>query len=78
MRSPLTQNRYTDRCLILALRSHPQLQLKVQSGFWLVLPEKSNSGFPVVNPAYEAAITSIIYLLKGLRYAIAITVSRNF
>jgi hypothetical protein len=43
----------------------------VQSGFWLVLPEKSNSGFPVVNPAYEAAITSIIYLLKGLRYAIA-------
>ncbi|QFS50699.1 hypothetical protein GXM_08193 [Nostoc sphaeroides CCNUC1] len=29
----------------------------MQSGFWLVLPEKSNSGFPVVNPAYEAAIT---------------------
>jgi hypothetical protein len=28
----------------------------VQSGFWLVLPEKSDSGFPVVNPAYEAAI----------------------
>jgi len=44
------------------LRSHPQLQLKVQSGFWLVLPEKSNSGFPVVNPAYEAAI--ILPLIK--------------
>jgi hypothetical protein len=32
------------------------LKLKVQSGFWLVLLEKSDSGFPVVNPAYEAAI----------------------
>ncbi len=28
----------------------------MQSGFWLVLTEKSYSGFPVVNPAYEAAI----------------------
>ncbi|WP_334953651.1 hypothetical protein [Nostoc sp.] len=28
------------------------MQLKVQSGFWLVLPEKSDAGFPVVNPAY--------------------------
>jgi hypothetical protein len=26
----------------------------VQSGFWLVLTEKSDSGFSVVNPAYEA------------------------
>ncbi|CAD0231090.1 hypothetical protein [Planktothrix agardhii] len=50
----------------------------MQSGFWLVLPEKSNSGFPVVNPAYEAAIASIIYLLKGLLKAIAIPVSHDF
>ena len=28
------------------------VQLKVQSGFWLVLTEKSDSGFPIVNPAY--------------------------
>jgi len=28
----------------------------VQSGFWLVLTDKSNSGFPVVKLAYEAAI----------------------
>ncbi|MBN3945954.1 MAG: hypothetical protein HWQ38_05495 [Nostoc sp. NMS7] len=28
------------------------MQLQVQSGFWLVLPEKSDAGFPVVNPAY--------------------------
>jgi hypothetical protein len=42
---------------ILAWRAAiARLQLKVQSGFWLVLTEKSNSGFPVVNPAYEAAI----------------------
>ncbi|MBE8970575.1 hypothetical protein IQ277_31515 [Nostocales cyanobacterium LEGE 12452] len=41
----------SDRPLILALRSHPRLQLKVQSGFWLVLP-KSDAGFPVVNLAY--------------------------
>ena len=34
---------------MLALRSHPQLHPKVQSGFWLVLTEKSDSGFPVVN-----------------------------
>ncbi|WP_214560691.1 hypothetical protein [Planktothrix agardhii] len=60
------------------MRSHLRLQLKVQSGFWLVLPEKSNSGFPVVNPAYEAAIASIIYLLKGLLKAIAIPVSHDF
>ena len=26
----------------------------MQSGFLLVLPEKSDSRFPVVNPAYEA------------------------
>ncbi|MEH2121611.1 hypothetical protein [Nostoc sp.] len=39
----------SDRLLILASRSHPRLQLKVQSGFWLVLPEKSDAGFPVVN-----------------------------
>ncbi|MEH1766560.1 hypothetical protein [Nostoc sp.] len=43
----------SDRPLILASRSHPRLQLQVQSGFWLVLPEKSDSGFPVVNPAYD-------------------------
>ncbi|MEH1927705.1 hypothetical protein [Nostoc sp.] len=42
----------SDRLLILASRSHPRLQLKVQSGFWLVLPEKSDAGFPVVNPTY--------------------------
>ena len=30
-----------DRLLILALRSHLRLQLKVQSGFWLVLPEQT-------------------------------------
>ncbi|MCC5651109.1 hypothetical protein LC609_14960 [Nostoc sp. XA013] len=42
----------SDRPLILASRSHPRLQLKLQSGFWLVLPEKSDAGFPVVNPAY--------------------------
>jgi len=41
-----------DRPLILASRLHPTLQLKVQSGFWLVLPEKSDAGFPIVNPAY--------------------------
>ena len=51
-RSLPTQNRYTDRSLILAIAL---LQIKVQSGFWLVLSEKSNSGFPVVNSAYEAA-----------------------
>jgi hypothetical protein len=38
------------------MRSHSLLQLKVQSYFWLILPEESNSGFPVVKPAYEAAI----------------------
>ncbi|MBN3945956.1 MAG: hypothetical protein HWQ38_05505 [Nostoc sp. NMS7] len=42
----------SDRPLILASRSHPRLQLQVQSGFWFVLPEKSDAGFPVVNPAY--------------------------
>ncbi|WP_146195867.1 hypothetical protein [Nostoc commune] len=42
----------SDRPLILALRSHPRLQLKVQSGFWLVLPETSDTGFPVANRAY--------------------------
>ena len=41
--------------LLSVTRSHLRLQLKVQSGFWLVLTEKSNSGFPVVNPAYESA-----------------------
>ncbi|WP_448271737.1 hypothetical protein [Nostoc sp. DSM 114160] len=29
------------------------MQLIVQSGFWLILPEKSHAGFPVVNPAYD-------------------------
>ena len=29
--------------------------LSVHHKNWLVLPEKSDSGFPVVNPAYEAA-----------------------
>ncbi|MCC5609855.1 hypothetical protein LC612_24520 [Nostoc sp. CHAB 5834] len=42
----------SDLPLILASLLHPRLQLKVQSGFWLVLPEKSYAGFPVVNPAY--------------------------
>ncbi|MEH2282715.1 MAG: hypothetical protein V7K90_15530 [Nostoc sp.] len=42
----------SDRPLILASRSHPRLQLIVQSGFWLVLPEKGDAGFPVVNPGY--------------------------
>jgi hypothetical protein len=28
----------------------------MQAGFRLVLPEKGNSGFPVINLAYEAAI----------------------
>jgi len=36
------------------------LQLKVQSGPWLVLTEKSDSGFPVFKPAYEAAIALIV------------------
>jgi Transposase DDE domain len=41
-----------DRPLILALRLHLQLSLKVGSGFWFVLPEKSSAGFPVVNSIY--------------------------
>ncbi|WP_143854072.1 hypothetical protein [Nostoc sp. 'Peltigera membranacea cyanobiont' 210A] len=49
----------SDRPLILASRSHPRLQLQVQSGFWLVLPEKSDAGFPVVNRAYGCSTHQI-------------------
>ncbi|MEH1819644.1 MAG: hypothetical protein V7L31_11300 [Nostoc sp.] len=34
----------------------------MQSGFWLVLPEKSNAGFPVVNPAYLCNCTLWSYM----------------
>jgi hypothetical protein len=37
----------------------------VKSGFWLVLSEKSDSGFPVVNPAYEANLILIFFSNLG-------------
>ena len=41
-----------DRLLILTLRSDLLLQLRVRSHFWLVLLQKSDTGFPAVNQTY--------------------------
>ncbi|WP_334729024.1 hypothetical protein [Nostoc sp.] len=41
-RSAIALVKGSDRPLILASRLHPRLQLKVEPGFWFVLPEKND------------------------------------